>query len=153
MLRFRYDGPPVDVDDRGLSRLKRRVRIKDERAAVAGFRFRSICGTRLCLDILVGMKVAFIGLGNMGQAIARNLLKAGHEVTVYNRTRERAEALAGDGAIVAGSAAEAARQELVFSMLADDHAVEEIFLGPGAALAAMPKSSLHVSLSTISVDL
>src|SRR5277367_6267637 len=107
MLRFRYDGPPVDVDDRGLSRLKRRVRIKDERAAVAGFRFRSICGTRLCLDILVGMKVAFIGLGRMGSAIARNLLKAGHEVTVYNRTREKAEPLAAEGAKIADSPAAA----------------------------------------------
>ena len=48
------------------------------------------------------MDVGFIGLGNMGQAMARNLLKAGHRVTVHNRSRGKAEALAADGAKVAG---------------------------------------------------
>jgi len=47
------------------------------------------------------MDIGFIGLGNMGLPMARNLLKAGHNVTVYNRTRERAESLRGEGAIVA----------------------------------------------------
>ena len=49
------------------------------------------------------MKVGFVGLGVMGRAMARNLLKAGHEVTVYNRTRARAEELAREGARVAAS--------------------------------------------------
>ncbi|HEX6546590.1 MAG TPA: NAD(P)-binding domain-containing protein, partial [Bryobacteraceae bacterium] len=51
------------------------------------------------------MNVAFIGLGNMGSPMARNLLRAGHRVTVYNRTRAKAEALAGEGAVVADSPA------------------------------------------------
>ena len=55
------------------------------------------------------MDVGFIGLGNMGAAMARNLIKAGHTVTVYNRSRDKAEALAKDGAIVADTPAEAAQ--------------------------------------------
>lgn len=53
------------------------------------------------------MKVGFIGLGNMGSAIARNLIKAGHDLTVYNRTRSRAEAFASLGARIAETPAEA----------------------------------------------
>ena len=55
------------------------------------------------------MDIGFIGLGNMGAAIARNLIKAGHRLTVYNRSRNKAEALAKDGAIIADSPADAAR--------------------------------------------
>ncbi len=55
------------------------------------------------------MDVGFIGLGNMGAAMARNLLKAGHRVTVYNRTRAKAEALVAEGARVAESVADACR--------------------------------------------
>ncbi len=62
------------------------------------------------------MDVGFIGLGNMGSAMARNLLKAGHRVTVHNRSRGKAEALAADGAKVAGSLAEAWRNPVVISM-------------------------------------
>ena len=70
------------------------------------------------------MKLAFIGAGNMGSPIARNLLRAGHQVTVYNRTRARAEPLIQDGATLADSPADAARDaEAVITMLADDHAV------------------------------
>ncbi len=53
------------------------------------------------------MRVAFVGLGNMGQAMARNLVRAGHELMVYNLTRARADLLRADGARVASSAAEA----------------------------------------------
>src|SRR5215470_8458921 len=68
----------------------------------------------------VYMKVAFIGLGNMGSPMARNLISGGHEVTVYNRTREKAQALAGEGAHVSDSPAEACRDaEVVMTMLAD----------------------------------
>jgi 3-hydroxyisobutyrate dehydrogenase-like beta-hydroxyacid dehydrogenase len=89
----------------------------------------------------------------MGQSIARNLLKAGHEVIVYNRTRSRAEELRAEGAIVAASPAEACQAPIIFSMLADDRAVEDVFFGPGGALKALPKSAIHISLSTISVAL
>ena len=55
------------------------------------------------------MDVGFIGLGNMGQAMARNLLKAGHRVAVHNRTRGKAEAMASDGAKIADSPNDACR--------------------------------------------
>jgi 3-hydroxyisobutyrate dehydrogenase-like beta-hydroxyacid dehydrogenase len=100
------------------------------------------------------MRVAFIGLGNMGQAMARNLVRAGHALTVFNRTRSRADTLASEGAGVAGSPAEAARNaEAVITMLSDDHAVSEVMLGSGSGegvLRAMPAGAVHVSMSTIS---
>lgn len=98
------------------------------------------------------MRIGFVGLGNMGSGIARNLLKAGHEVHAYNRTASRAEELARDGARVA-TIAEAAATGIVFTMLADDHAVEECVFGHGGILASLPRGGLHVSLSTISVAL
>ena len=75
------------------------------------------------------MDVGFIGLGQMGQAIARNLVKAGHRVIVYNRTRAKSEALALEGAEIAESPADACRRPVVITMLADDDAVEGIFSG------------------------
>jgi 3-hydroxyisobutyrate dehydrogenase-like beta-hydroxyacid dehydrogenase len=73
------------------------------------------------------MDVGFIGLGQMGSAIASNLVKAGHRVVAYNRTRAKAEALASQGAEVAGSVADACRRPVVITMLADDAAVEAAF--------------------------
>jgi len=100
------------------------------------------------------MKVGFIGLGAMGSGMARNLIKAGHNVTVYNRTRSRADELKPDGAIVADTAAQAASgAEAVFTMLADDHALEEITFGAGKLLESLPAGSVHLSASTISVRL
>jgi 3-hydroxyisobutyrate dehydrogenase-like beta-hydroxyacid dehydrogenase len=99
------------------------------------------------------MKAGFIGLGNMGQAMARNLIKAGHELIVYNRTRKRAEELAGEGTALATSPAEAAAPGVVMTMLADDSAVEQIVFGKGGIHEALPESGVHVSFSTISVAL
>lgn len=99
------------------------------------------------------MNVGFIGLGNMGHPIAENLLKAGHTLVVYNRTRARADSLASHGARVASAPAEACRGDVVFTMLADDAAVEAIVLGDGGVLSALPAGAVHVSLSTISVAL
>ena len=99
------------------------------------------------------MDVGFIGLGNMGQAMARNLLKAGHRVTAYNRSRDKAEALSAHGATVAGSPAEACRQPVVITMLADDAAVEALMLSTGGGLSTLAKGAVHVSMSTISVAL
>jgi len=99
------------------------------------------------------MKVGFVGLGAMGRAMARNLLKAGHEVTVYNRTRARAEELAREGAKVAASAAETASGEVVITMLADDHALEDVLLGSSNLLGKLRPEQVHVSMSTISVEL
>jgi 3-hydroxyisobutyrate dehydrogenase-like beta-hydroxyacid dehydrogenase len=99
------------------------------------------------------MQVGFIGLGQMGVAMAANLLRAGHETTVYNRTRAKAEALASAGAKVADRIADACRGEAVFTMLADDEAVEAAVYGDGGVLANLKKSAIHISSSTISVAL
>jgi len=99
------------------------------------------------------MRVAFLGLGKMGSAIARHLLKAGHEVTVWNRTPAATEPLARAGARVANSPAGAvAEAEVAFTMVMDDAALEAI-LFTGGAIQALPQDSIHVSLSTISVKL
>jgi len=95
------------------------------------------------------MKLAFVGLGRMGSAMARNLLRAGHEVTVCNRTREKSEALSGDGARIAESPAEASRGcEAVLTMLADDSAVEEVVFGRDGVASTL--AGTHFSCSTIS---
>jgi 3-hydroxyisobutyrate dehydrogenase-like beta-hydroxyacid dehydrogenase len=102
------------------------------------------------------MKVGFIGLGNMGKAMARNLLNAGHAVIVYNRTRSRAEELQRDGAIVADTPAETCTGEAVITMLADDHAVEQVAFGTkdsAGVVSALDASGVHISMSTISVAL
>ena len=99
------------------------------------------------------MRAGFIGLGNMGQPMARNLIKAGHELIVYNRTRRRAEELAREGAAVAATPAEACVAGVAISMLADDSAVEEITLGNNGILGALPERGVHLSCSTISIAL
>ena len=98
------------------------------------------------------MDVGFIGLGQMGSAIALNLVKAGHRVVVYNRTRAKAEALASQGAEIAESIADACRNPVVITMLADDGAVEAVFFGDGNGLSALGQG-VHISMSTISVEL
>jgi len=97
------------------------------------------------------MKVAFIGLGNMGSAMARNLLRAGHDLAVYNRTRRAADPLEKDGARVAGSAREAAvGAEVLVTMLADDAAVEAVIFGDRGAIEGLARGAVHASMSTIS---
>ena len=85
------------------------------------------------------MQVTLIGIGKMGSGIAKSLLRAGHRVTVFNRTRSRAEALRADGAIVATSVAEACRSEIVFTMVADDAALEGFVFEEGGILASLPR--------------
>ena len=99
------------------------------------------------------MDVGLIGLGRMGTGVAKSLLRAGHYVTVYNRTRERAEALRKDGAAVASSVAEACRGDAVLTMLADDAAVEAVVFGENGVLKSLARGRAHISLSTISVPL
>jgi 3-hydroxyisobutyrate dehydrogenase-like beta-hydroxyacid dehydrogenase len=99
------------------------------------------------------MKIGFIGLGNMGSAMAMNLLKAGHNVTVYNRTAQKAKPLIDQGAHAAADPAEASRADVVFTMLADDRAVESVSFGESGILAHLQPGSVHISSSTISVDL
>ena len=99
------------------------------------------------------MKVGFVGLGQMGSAMAANLLKAGHEVTVYNRNGAKADPLVKQGARKAASVAEASRGEVVITMLSDDNAVSDTVWGNDRLLATLPKGAIHVSMSTISVAL
>jgi 3-hydroxyisobutyrate dehydrogenase-like beta-hydroxyacid dehydrogenase len=99
------------------------------------------------------MRVGFIGLGNMGAAMAANLLKAGHQVTVYNRTPEKARGLVALGATVAPVVSEASWGDAVITMLANDEAVESLMLGPEGVAASLRPQALHVSCSTISVVL
>jgi 3-hydroxyisobutyrate dehydrogenase-like beta-hydroxyacid dehydrogenase len=98
------------------------------------------------------MKIGFIGLGQMGQGIAGNLIKAGHEVTVFNRSPEKAAPLVALGARLAENPAGASGGEIVMTMLADDQAVEAVVFGDNGILS-VPEPALHVSMSTISVSL
>ncbi|MDB5430021.1 MAG: NAD(P)-dependent oxidoreductase [Caulobacter sp.] len=99
------------------------------------------------------MKVGFIGLGHMGGGMAASLLKAGHEVTVYNRTPSKTKALVAQGASLATTIADACRGDVVMTMLANDLAVEDIVFGEGGLLASLAPGALHISSSTISVAL
>ena len=99
------------------------------------------------------MNIGFIGLGRMGTGMAANLLKAGHHVTVYNRTPEKAAALIAQGAKAAARVSEACRGEAVITMLANDDAVESVVLGKDGIVSSLPAGATHVSSSTISVAL
>ena len=100
------------------------------------------------------MKIAFLGIGAMGAPIAGHLLKAGQQLTVWNRSRERAETLAKAGATAASSAAEAVENaDILMTSLFDDAAHEAVLFGSDAVLEKLKAGALHISLSTISVAL
>jgi 3-hydroxyisobutyrate dehydrogenase-like beta-hydroxyacid dehydrogenase len=99
------------------------------------------------------MKIGFIGLGQMGSGMAANLLKAGHEVTVYNRTAQKAAPLVASGAKPAANIKEACQGDAVMSMLANDEAASDTVYGEGGILASLAKGAMHISSSTISVAL
>ena len=99
------------------------------------------------------MKVGFIGLGHMGTGMAANLVKAGHDVTVYNRTRRKVEALVAQGAKAASSVSDACTGDAVITMLADDDAVESVVFSGGGVIGSLPAAAIHISSSTISVAL
>src|ERR1700693_3354277 len=101
-------------------------------------------------DRLKAMQVGFIGLGSMGSGMAANLLKAGHALTVHNRTPAKAEALVAEGATLAKTPREAARGDVVITMLADDAAVEGVVFGADGVLAGLQAGSIHIFISTIS---
>ena len=95
--------------------------------------------------------VAVLGFGVMGSGMARNLLKAGYDVAVWNRSADKAAAFATEGGRVAQTPAEAAEEAaLVISMLADDAASRTAWLGTDGALAAMPSDAIAVESSTVS---
>jgi 3-hydroxyisobutyrate dehydrogenase-like beta-hydroxyacid dehydrogenase len=99
------------------------------------------------------MDIGFLGLGNMGAAMAANLLRAGHTVTAYNRSFDKVEALVAEGARPARTVAEACRADVVVSMLANDDAIEAVVFGTEGVLATLPAGAIHVSCSTVSVAL
>jgi 3-hydroxyisobutyrate dehydrogenase-like beta-hydroxyacid dehydrogenase len=100
------------------------------------------------------MQIGFIGLGNMGSGMAKNLLRAGNALTVYNRTRKAAEPLAAQGAKIADTPADACKgAAAVFTMLTNDEAVEAVTFGDKGIIAGLAKGALHISSSTISVAL
>src|SRR6266568_168900 len=99
------------------------------------------------------MKVGFIGLGKMGFPMATNLLAAGHRVTVYNRTKSRADELAARGAIVAGTPEACAGSPVVITMLSDDNALEELLFSKNKLVDALSSGAVHLCMSTISAAL
>jgi 3-hydroxyisobutyrate dehydrogenase-like beta-hydroxyacid dehydrogenase len=99
------------------------------------------------------MRAGFIGLGRMGAGMAANLVKAGHEVAVFNRSPDKATPLLGIGAIAAETVAGACRGDAVITMLADDKAVEAVAFDGTGIVATLPPGAVHISCSTISVEL
>jgi 3-hydroxyisobutyrate dehydrogenase-like beta-hydroxyacid dehydrogenase len=100
------------------------------------------------------MKIGFLGLGKMGTPMAMHLLAAGHELRVWNRTEGKTEPLLREGAIAAGTPAEAELEaDAVVTMLFDDAANEEVIFGANGLMEAMSPGVLHISMSTIGVAL
>ncbi len=97
------------------------------------------------------VRVGFIGLGIMGRPMARNLLKAGYPLSVYNRSRPAVDELASLGAYPASSSAEvAARSDVVITMLPDSPDVRQVALGSGGIIEGAREGMIYVDMSTIS---
>ena len=98
-------------------------------------------------------RVAILGLGIMGGGMAQRLLSQGFRVTVYNRSREKAECFAATGARIAGSPREAASgADIVIGMVADDNASRGVWLGENGALSGASPNSVLIESSTVSVS-
>ena len=98
------------------------------------------------------MKIGFLGLGKMGAGMAGNLLRAGHEVAVWNRSAQKAQPLVAQGAVLARTPREAASgRDLIMSMLADDAALEQVLQGNDGVFEGLARGALHVASSTIAV--
>lgn len=99
------------------------------------------------------MKVGVIGLGTMGQPIARRIARAGHEILAWNRTPGRTESLPSDAAVSVRTAGEACQAELVITVLSDDTAVETVMFDGGRLITTGMPGLIHVCMSTISDSL
>jgi 3-hydroxyisobutyrate dehydrogenase-like beta-hydroxyacid dehydrogenase len=98
------------------------------------------------------MKIGFVGLGRMGAAIAANLVRAGHDVAVWNRSGAKARPLVEAGATLSASPKDAAAgRDIVLTMLADDAALDAVLSGENGLLAGLKAGALHISISTIAV--
>ena len=96
-------------------------------------------------------KIAFVGLGAMGGAMAQRLLAAGHSITGYNRTRAKADALASKGLAVADSARAAVEEaSVVLSMVTDSEALRDVALRPDGILAGLGRGAVWAEMSTVS---
>jgi len=99
------------------------------------------------------LKIGFVGLGDMGQAIVPRLLAAGHTVTGWNRTREKAAPMFKLGMLWADSPREVAREsEIVFSIVTDSAAVRSLALGENGIIAGLRKDTIYLDMSTIDPD-
>ena len=99
------------------------------------------------------MRLGFVGLGAMGQLIVPRLMAAGHEVTGFNRSREKAEALIAQGMRWADSPRTAAAQsQIVFSMVTDAKAVRDIALGAEGIVSGLERGGIYIDMSTIAPD-
>ncbi|MGA8595744.1 MAG: NAD(P)-dependent oxidoreductase [Bryobacteraceae bacterium] len=100
------------------------------------------------------MNIAFIGLGKMGSGMTRNLMRADHQLTVYNRNKEKTKGFVTDGARLANSPADACNgAEAVLTMVADDAALEKVTLAENGIASALAAGGIHISHSTISTSL
>ena len=99
------------------------------------------------------LKVGFIGLGHMGLAMAKRLIEAGYNLTVYNRTEAKTKSLVALGAKVAHYPTELNDTDFIITMLTDDKAVNDVVFGPQGFSQTMKKGATHIAMSTISIDL
>ncbi len=99
------------------------------------------------------MEIGFIGLGRMGSGMAANLQRAGHSLTVYNRSPGKDRDLVRAGARRADTIGDACRADVVFTMLSDDRALEAVAYDDAGILARLRAGAVHISSSTISVEL
>src|SRR5512141_2045640 len=98
------------------------------------------------------MRVGFVGLGTMGEPIANNLRRAGHDLTVWNRTPSKADHIVSKGGKLAATPrACAAGRDLVFTCVSDEKALDAILDGPDGVLAGLAKGEVLVDLSTAGV--
>jgi 3-hydroxyisobutyrate dehydrogenase len=96
-------------------------------------------------------RIGFIGMGHMGSHMALRLMNAGYHLTVYDRTREKAQAAGQRGALVAQTPKDlAASCEVIISCVTDDRALEDVMFGPNGALAGVHASSIIIDMSTVS---
>lgn len=98
------------------------------------------------------MKIGFIGVGQMGRGMAARLAERGHALVVWNRTAPAAEHLRTHGATIAASPDETLDSEIVITMLADDAAVEAVWIVSGL-ISRMPRSTVHLNMASVSLSM
>ena len=103
------------------------------------------------MKLLDSMNIGFIGLGLMGKPMARNLKRAGAQVSVYNRSRQKVDELAKEGFTPLAYPAEAAKSSVVICMVSDTAAVEEILFGENGIIKAAPADSLVIDMGTTEI--